>query len=290
MPPVGYVPLPARGIIALSGPDADALLQGLISSDVTKVTEDQAGYGALLTPQGKFLFDFVILRASDGLLLDVERERLAALLQRLTMYRLRSRVQLADVSERPRGRRGARRRGRGALRSCPTRAGACRPFEDGLACVDPRLARLGVRVVLPPERLEPALQGLGLAPLEPAVYETPAAQPRHPRWQPRPRGREGDAPGERLRGAPRRRFRQGLLRRPGADRAHEVPRPRAQAPAAGGPQGPAAGARHDHPPRRARDRRDAHQPGRPRPRPAAPRPARRGRAVGDAACSPTRPR
>ena len=157
-------------MIALSGPDAVAMLQGLISSDVTKVTDEQAGYGALLTPQGKFLFDFLILRAGDRLLLDVEQERLAPLLQRLTMYRLRSRVELADASA---GHALAAVIGEGiaARFALPERAGACRAFAEGLACVDPRLARLGVRVVLPPERLESALQELGLTPLEPAAYE-----------------------------------------------------------------------------------------------------------------------
>jgi folate-binding protein YgfZ len=170
MSPDGYVLLPTRGTIALSGADAVAMLQGLISSDVTKVTDEQAGYGALLTPQGKFLFDFLILRAGDRLLLDVEQERLAPLLQRLTMYRLRSRVELADASA---GHAVAAVIGEGtaARFALPERAGACRAFDEGLACVDPRLARLGVRVVLPPERLEPALQELGLAPLEPTAYE-----------------------------------------------------------------------------------------------------------------------
>jgi folate-binding protein YgfZ len=166
----GYVLLPERGLIALVGADAAAFLQGLISNDLGKIAEDQAGYGALLTPQGKFLFDFVILRQGDTLLLDVERERLAALLQRLTLYRLRAKVTLEDAS----GRYAlalALGAGIAARFDLPERAGACRQLADGLACVDPRLARLGVRVLLPPEQLEERLRALDLAPLGRDVYE-----------------------------------------------------------------------------------------------------------------------
>ena len=53
-------PLKDRGVIAIEGPDAESFLQGLISNDVTKVTATQVIYGAFLTPQGKFLFDFFL--------------------------------------------------------------------------------------------------------------------------------------------------------------------------------------------------------------------------------------
>jgi tRNA-modifying protein YgfZ len=166
----GYVLLPERGVLALGGAEAVPFLQGLISNDLTKINEAKAGYGALLTPQGKYLFDFVILRSGDTLLLDVERERLPALLQRLTLYRLRAKVTLEDASARfaIAAATGAAVAARFDL---PQQAGACRPFGDGLVCVDPRLARLGVRLLLPAAELEPALQAAGLLPLERAVYE-----------------------------------------------------------------------------------------------------------------------
>jgi folate-binding protein YgfZ len=166
----GYVLLPERGVLAVRGADAVAFLQGLISSDLHRITAEQAGYGALLTPQGKFLFDFIMICAGDQLLLDTERPRLGQLLQRLTMYRLRSKVELEDVS----GRWSvAAVLGEGAA-SCldlPHRPGACRALADGFVLVDPRLARLGVRVLLQPDQIGGALEGLGLARLEPDAYE-----------------------------------------------------------------------------------------------------------------------
>jgi tRNA-modifying protein YgfZ len=166
----GYVLLPERGVLAVRGLDAVPFLQGLISSDLNRITAEQAGYGALLTPQGKFLFDFILLRAADELLLDTERARLGQLLQRLTMYRLRSKVELEDVSERS-AVAAALGDGMAARFDLPDRPGACRRLADGFALVDPRLRQLGVRVLLPPDRIGPTLGSLGLAPLEPAAYE-----------------------------------------------------------------------------------------------------------------------
>ena len=166
----GYCALPERGVIALQGADRDAFLQGLISRDLEQITADRAGYGALLTPQGKFLFDFMILRAADVLLLDAERARLPDLLRRLTMYRLRAQVDLEDASGRyavaaALGDDVARRF------ELEHRPGACRLLGEGFAFVDPRLARLGVRVLLPPPDLDPTLQALGFAPLATDAYE-----------------------------------------------------------------------------------------------------------------------
>jgi tRNA-modifying protein YgfZ len=166
----GYVLLAERGVLAVRGLEAVPFLQGLVSSDLNRITAERAGYGALLTPQGKFLFDFILLRAADELLLDTERARLGQLLQRLTMYRLRSKVELEDVSERW-AVAAALGDGVAARFDLPDRPGACRRLADGFALVDPRLPQLGVRVLLPPDRIGPTLESLGLARLEPAAYE-----------------------------------------------------------------------------------------------------------------------
>jgi hypothetical protein len=166
----GYVALPERGVIALQGADRIAFLQGLISRDLEQITADRAGYGALLTPQGKFLFDFMILRTAGALLLDAERARLPDLLRRLTMYRLRAKVDLEDASGRYAvaavlGDDVARRF------ELEDRPGACRPLGEGFVFIDPRLTRLGVRALLPPATLGPTLQALGFVPIEPEAYE-----------------------------------------------------------------------------------------------------------------------
>jgi folate-binding protein YgfZ len=166
----GYVVLPERGLIALRGPDARSLLQGIISSDVGRVTATSSSYGALLTPQGKYLFDFVIFQTNDVLMLDTERERVADLLRRLLLYRLRAKVEIEDCSERLEvaavlGERIAARLG------LPEQAGAARAEAGGVMSIDPRLTALGGRTVLPRGHTAKVLEAMGLAPLPHGAYE-----------------------------------------------------------------------------------------------------------------------
>ncbi|MEO3470312.1 folate-binding protein [Roseomonas sp. CAU 1739] len=90
--------LPDRGVLEVAGPDRAAFLQGLVSNDVAAIPAGQAAWAALLTPQGKWLADFFVIPADDVLLLDVERAQAASLVQRLSRFRLRSKVTLRDVS------------------------------------------------------------------------------------------------------------------------------------------------------------------------------------------------
>lgn len=80
-----------RALLRVAGPEAREFLQGLVSNDVRRL---EAGpvYAALLSPQGKYLFDFLLVPDGDGVLVDVKADRAAALAQRLGMYRLRAKV------------------------------------------------------------------------------------------------------------------------------------------------------------------------------------------------------
>jgi hypothetical protein len=163
-----FVEMADRGALAVSGPEARPFLQGLISNDIDQVTPIQAVYAALLTPQGKFLFDFIILQLDDELLLETERTRLPQLIQRLTMYRLRSKVDLADASARfaSAALLGA---DVAAALDLPERAGACRALGSGVLLIDPRLVQLGGRALLAREAFPDGLTQLGF---EPASFET----------------------------------------------------------------------------------------------------------------------
>ncbi len=149
-----------RGVLALSGEEARSFLQGLISNDIDKVAPGRAIYAALLTPQGKCLFDFFIAEHDGRLLLDIEANRVTALAQRLTMYKLRAKVDIADV---------------GADFSViallgPSlhdnlmigeSRGAAGVLGDGIVFLDPRLAALGARTILPKASAASTLQALG---------------------------------------------------------------------------------------------------------------------------------
>ncbi len=83
----------SRTVLAITGADRVAFLQGLVTNDVTR---PGLTYAALLTPQGKYLADFFVVAQDDALLVDVASGHAAALAQRLSMYRLRADVQIAE--------------------------------------------------------------------------------------------------------------------------------------------------------------------------------------------------
>lgn len=94
-----YIKLQNRAIISISGNDAKTFLQGLISNDIDKVDEHNAIYALMLTPQGKFLYDFFISEYQSQLFIDCSAEHLNAIVKKLSMYKLRSDVVITDQSE-----------------------------------------------------------------------------------------------------------------------------------------------------------------------------------------------
>jgi folate-binding protein YgfZ len=151
-----YTVLADRAAIAVSGHDARGFLQGLVTNDVNRVTAECAIYAALLTPQGRYLFDFFVVEIGGVLHLDCEAARRDELLKRLSIYKLRAKVALAPTE----GIGVIAAFGIGAadalgLEDRPGRAAA---FAGGTAYVDPRNAHAGVRVLAPIEAAAAALE------------------------------------------------------------------------------------------------------------------------------------
>jgi folate-binding protein YgfZ len=90
--------LPDRGVIAITGADAVSWLDNLVSNDLGALATKPAVFAALLSPQGKILFEFFVIARPDGLLLDTALVSVPALIKRLTLYKLRAQVALQDVS------------------------------------------------------------------------------------------------------------------------------------------------------------------------------------------------
>ena len=80
------------------GPEAEKLLQGVITNDMDLLGTQPATHAGLLTPQGKILFDFLVVKADGGFLLDVARDKAADLVKRLSLYKLRAKVEFRDAS------------------------------------------------------------------------------------------------------------------------------------------------------------------------------------------------
>ncbi len=159
--------LEERGILAVSGPDRRLFLQGLVSNDVEKLADNRAVYAALLTAQGKYLHDFVMVEVGEAIWLDAEAARLGDLRRRLTMYRLRAKVEIAERPELA----VAAVFGEGALAALGLAGepGEARLRDGGVVLVDPRLAELGARAILEREHL--SRLGLELAQADFAVYD-----------------------------------------------------------------------------------------------------------------------
>lgn len=92
-----YVPLTDRALLEVSGEDRVSFLQGLLSQSVEALSPGEARYGALLTPQGRLLFDLFIVGRTEAIWLDVAAERRDDLLARLKVYRLRAKVDIRPI-------------------------------------------------------------------------------------------------------------------------------------------------------------------------------------------------
>jgi len=94
------VSLPDRAVLRVAGPDAETFLQNIITADLSDLPPDAAKPSALLTPQGKVLFDFLIARdGPDAFLLDVRRDVIDDFVRRLMMYRLRAKAEIAKQDQ-----------------------------------------------------------------------------------------------------------------------------------------------------------------------------------------------
>ncbi|MGD9913574.1 MAG: folate-binding protein YgfZ [Rhizobiaceae bacterium] len=94
------VPLPDRALIHVSGPDALDFLQNIVTADLSLLGADEAKPSALLSPQGKILFDFLVSHAGDQTLrLDIRADVADDFVRRLTLYRLRAKVQIAKLDQ-----------------------------------------------------------------------------------------------------------------------------------------------------------------------------------------------
>lgn len=153
-----YTHLTHRGLLRISGEDTVPFLQGLVSNDVARLGQRPALYAALLTPQGKFLHDFFLVREGDAVWLDSDASRLPDLAQKMKMYRLRSKVSIDPAPE-----------GMGV--AAMWNADDLSPVQASLAFPDPRLPLLGWRVIGNKASVDAALRARGGQEVKPEEYE-----------------------------------------------------------------------------------------------------------------------
>jgi folate-binding protein YgfZ len=140
-----------RAVVRMAGPDAHALLQNVVTLDMDEVDRHGSGYGALLTPQGKILWDFVLHRLPDGYAADVRNGEAEGFAKRLTLYRLRAKVEIGVAPELA---VYARWRNNNRLESIADPTPNPSPQGGGEPPDDPRLAELGQRWIAPKGSVE----------------------------------------------------------------------------------------------------------------------------------------
>ena len=87
-----------RAILYINGPDAKDFLQNLISNDINKVSDNSSCFASLLTPQGKFLYEFIVVRHKSGYFIDCEKSQSEEILKQLNLYKIRSKVEILNLS------------------------------------------------------------------------------------------------------------------------------------------------------------------------------------------------
>lgn len=131
-----------RAVITLSGPDRKKLLQGIVTNNMDRLTEGNGLYSALLTPQGKFLFDFFLFEKDDVIYLDCEVDVATDLFRRLMMYRLRSNVEITDK------------------RNAFDIIASTDPVKnEPLSYIDPRHPQMGYRAIIEKKKYDGSIAG-----------------------------------------------------------------------------------------------------------------------------------
>ncbi len=87
-----------RAILYINGEDVNKFLQNLISNDINKVSDTNSCFTSLLTPQGKFLYEFIIIKHKSGYIIDCEKTQADGLFKQLSLYKLRSKVEILNLS------------------------------------------------------------------------------------------------------------------------------------------------------------------------------------------------
>ena len=158
-----------RAILYINGDDAKEFLQNLISNDINKVNDDNSCFASLLTPQGKFLFEFIIVKHKSGYFIDCEKSQANDLFKQLSIYKLRSKVEILNLSnefviavfdsEKFL-----------SFDNAKDVLGHTVKYREDPIVLDPRHKELGARLIINLEKLYLSLKKLGLKSSDPIEY------------------------------------------------------------------------------------------------------------------------
>jgi len=150
-----------RGILYISGVDAKDFLQNIITNDLNKVSDTNSCFSSLLTPQGKFLFEFLVTKHKEGYFLDCEKTQINDLFKQLSLYKLRSDVQILNLSNEFIVTALSYEKFK-SIKGSEDKLGFTMKYIEDSIFLDPRNKKLGARLVINLEKLNLSLKKLNL--------------------------------------------------------------------------------------------------------------------------------
>ena len=150
-----------RGLLFISGDDAKEFLQNIITNDINAVSENNSCFAGLLSPQGKYLYDFIVVKHKSGYFLDCEKKIIDELYKQLTLYKLRSKVEILNLSNE--FVIAALHKDKFLeLENTQDLNGYTTKFREDTVFLDPRNTELGARLIINLEKLYLSLKKLNL--------------------------------------------------------------------------------------------------------------------------------
>ena len=140
------ITLEDRGFIQVTGAEAKDFLQNIVTNDVEKVTNSSSVFSSILTPQGKYLFEFFILKLKDSYLLECEKESTEEIIKILNYYKLRSKVDFINLNKEYSASVISLEKFK-EIDSSNSSKGKTINYEDGLIYIDPRNDKLGAKII-----------------------------------------------------------------------------------------------------------------------------------------------
>jgi len=157
-----------RGIIYIEGPDTKEFLQNIITNNLDKISDNQSIYSSLLTAQGKYLFDFILVKHKKGYLIDCEKIELENLIKTFKVYKLRSKVEILNLSDEFTVASFSYEKYL-SLENNQTPGFTFKYREDSIL-LDPRNIKLGARLISNLEKLYLSLKKLDLKIVDKNIY------------------------------------------------------------------------------------------------------------------------
>jgi len=150
-----------RGILYLQGRDILEFLQNIITNDISKVNDSCSCFASLLTPQGKYLFDFIVVKHKNGYFLDCEKKQIDQLFNQLNLYKLRSKVEILNLSNEFVVAAISKEKFL-SLGSVKDEPGFTTKYNEDPLVLDPRNKELGGRLIINLEKLNLSIKKLEL--------------------------------------------------------------------------------------------------------------------------------